>query len=91
VDWTAVVGIVTTGCVGMADYVFGARTASAEREAGHELAEGQREHELRLRRGERADEARRDTYVDLLRSSLVLAERAGERHSQRGRSRPRRS
>jgi hypothetical protein len=38
------------------------------------LAEAQREHEERLRRGERQYEDKKETYLDLLRASIVTAQ-----------------
>jgi hypothetical protein len=70
-DTVAVIGVIGTAVVGIAGYVFNERRSRDDRATQRELAEGQRAHETQLRRSERAYEARRDTYVDLLRNCVV--------------------
>lgn len=78
----AIIGAVATPAVAIAGFVFNHRRAQADRAATRELAhdththelqlaEGQREHEQELRRKERLFDARRETYVDVLRQFLV--------------------
>jgi hypothetical protein len=82
----AVVGAISTPVVAIAGYVFNERRSHVDRQAARQLAEdshdherqlaeGQREHEAGLRRSERLYAARRETYLDLLRTCLLLVER----------------
>jgi hypothetical protein len=68
---TAIVGALTTLGGGIAGLVFSERRSNAEHAASRQLAEHEREHLERERRGERLYSARRETYVDLLRQLLV--------------------
>jgi hypothetical protein len=67
----AILGVVGTPVVAIAGYIFNERRGRDDRAAARELSEGTRTHELQLRRNERAYDARRDTYVDLVRHCIV--------------------
>lgn len=90
----AIVGAISTPVVAIAGYMFNERRAREDRTANrklaedshvHErhLAEGAREHEESLRRNERLYNARRDTYLDLLRQ-LALEVRIVQRTDNPG-------
>jgi hypothetical protein len=78
----AIVGAISTPAIAIAGYIFNERRSRDDRAATRELAEdshaherqlaeGERDHAERLRRNERLYDARRDTYLDLLRQFLL--------------------
>jgi hypothetical protein len=81
-ETVAIVGAISTPAVALAGYVFSEWRSRGDRAATRqlaaethlherELAEGGRKHEESLRRNERLYNARRDTYLDVLRQFLV--------------------
>jgi hypothetical protein len=93
----AIAGAISTLVVAIAGYIFNERRSRIDRAAARDLAEdahaherqlagGQREHEERLRRNERLYDARRETYLEVLRQFLVevqIVERTANPDSSR--------
>jgi hypothetical protein len=69
--FVAVVGAIGTPVVALAGYLFNDRRASRDREATMELTRASHEHEMDVRRRERAYEARKEAYRIVLQWAIV--------------------
>ena len=74
-EWTALAGVLSGAIVGVGGLAFSYFNGGRERAHAERLAEGQHEHDVQMRRSERFYTDRRETYLDLLRTLLILRDR----------------
>jgi hypothetical protein len=74
-EWTALASVLSGVIVGVGGLAFSYFNGNQERVHSERQAEAQREYDTQTRRSERFYQDRRETYLDLLRTLLILRDR----------------